>query len=41
MNMIARWKCFAGKPSIVRTFFMRAMAVLRKQETFHEFDEIA
>jgi len=41
MNVIARWKCFAGKPSIVRIFFMRAMVILRKQKTFYEFEEIA
>lgn len=41
MNIIARWNCFSGKPPIVRSFFMRAMTVLRKQKTFHEFEEVA
>lgn len=40
MNIVVRWKCFSGKPSIVKSFFMRAMAILRKQTTFHEFEEI-
>lgn len=41
MNMIAKWNCFPGKPSTVKSFFMRAMAVLRKQQTFHAFEECA
>lgn len=41
MNMIARWKCFSGKPPLVRVFFLRAIAVLRKQNLFYEFEEIA
>lgn len=40
MNMIARWNCFSGKPHIVRSFFMRSMAILRRQKTFHEFEEV-
>lgn len=40
-NMVARWKCFDDKHPQIRKFYLRSMAILRMQETFERFAEIA
>ena len=40
MQIIARWKCYLKHQPGVRTFYLRAMCFLRKQEDFHEFEKI-
>lgn len=40
-NMLARWKCFSDKHTQVRKFYLRAVAILRKQETLEKLTKIA
>ena len=40
-QMIARWKCYPKHQPGVRSLYIRAMCILRNQEDFHDFEEIA
>lgn len=40
-NMIARWKCYPNQQPGVRIMYLRSMCLLRRQENFKDFEEIA
>lgn len=39
-NIIARWKCYSKHQTGVRAMYLRAMCILRNQDTFFEFHEM-
>lgn len=40
VNLLCRWKCYPKQHPGVRTMYLRAMGILRKQESFKNFHEL-
>ena len=41
MNMVSKWNCYKGTPYGAKSMYLRAVALLRKQETLEAFEKVA